>query len=231
MASIILLAEDIADELSIGRPSVLIGDDGDGAKILRFMRRTCRLLAKRDWEFLKKEQTFTTVAAESQTSAIPTDFKRFVNGTFWNRTTRRPVVGPLSSSEWAYYKANVNAGVRDQFRQAGGEIQIYPAPPAGQTIAYEYIKNTICTASDGVTEKSDFETDADIPIFDDELVILGVVWRYKKSAGGDYAEEFREFVLRLEDEFKNDGGSDIINMGGSRNLGRVIKPMYEDYAD
>jgi hypothetical protein len=233
MASILALAQNIADELSLGRPSALIGDtvvDDDAYKLFRFITRSCKMIAGRyDWTVLQAEQTFTSVAQEIQTSSIPTDFKRFINDTFWNRSQRRIVEGPLNPQTYSYQKANVNGGIRDQFRVRGNDLLIYPAPSAGETMAYEYITNYIGTDTLGVTYKAAFTVDTDIPLFDDELVILGAVWRYKKAEGQDYSEEFNEYENRIADEIKNDGGRDKIRLD-NHGYGRIIKPIYQDYA-
>lgn len=233
MSSILELAIEVADEVSLGRPSSLVGagvTDDDAFKIIRHMNKTCRMLATRyDWTFLQAEQTFTTVAAEAQTNAIPSDFRRFINQTFWNRTDRRPVHGPLSPRDYAYMKANVSDGIRDQYRKRGSEILVYPAPAAGETFAFEYITNYIGTDTLGTTYKAAFTDDTDIPLFDDELVILGTIWRYKKAEGQDYSEEFNEYEQRFADLIAQDGGKKNICMGGER-YGRIIKPIFEDYA-
>jgi hypothetical protein len=229
MQSILSIAQDVAVDVSLAQPSELVGDTGDGAELLRHITRTCRQLAQKDWSFLRKEQTFTTIAAQIQTSGVPGDFLRIVDGTSWNRTERRPLEGPLSPQEWASYIANVSGGIRDQFRFIGGNYEMYPAPSAGDTIAYEYIKNTIGTDSTGTTERAAFSVDTDLTHFDDELVILGALWRYKQAQGGDYSEEYVEYQVRLAELYASDGGNDKLDMSGSRVGNRIIQPRFEDW--
>ena len=42
----------------------------------------------------------TAAQAEEQVSAIPADFLRFVPETFWNRTNRWRLSGPVTPAEW-----------------------------------------------------------------------------------------------------------------------------------
>jgi hypothetical protein len=54
-----------------------------------------------DWRALRKEKTFTTVAAETQTDTpIPTDFAGFIDGTLWNRSARRRLTAPIDPADW-----------------------------------------------------------------------------------------------------------------------------------
>lgn len=225
-------SQDAATELSLGRPTELTDpaiSDRTAIKLLRYLTRTCRELNGRiDWSILRTEKTFTTTAAEVQTGAIPSDFGRWIDDAIWNRTTRRQVFGPLSPAEYQNWKAQVEGGIRDQFYIRGTDMLIYPAPPAGETIAYEYIRKVIGTDSLGTTDKWTFTDDGDLLIFDEELVILGVVWRYRKSEGLDYSEEFTEYERRIQDMIKQNGGSRRYDMGtGAR--GRIIPPIFEDY--
>ena len=97
----------------------------------------------------------------------------------------------------------------------GNAILMAPTPTAGQTVAYEYITKYIGTDSTAVTPRTLFTADTDLPYLDDELVILGTVWRYNQAEGNDYAEAFREFEMRLNDLLKMDRGRRPIDMGGS----------------
>lgn len=230
MATILSIAQDAAIEISLSEPNTLFGSDAPsgGKKLARHITRTCRQLAQRyDWSFLRKEQTFTTVAAEIQTNALPSDFLRFVTETTWNRTTRREVEGPLTPQDYQSEKARVNGGIRDQFIIRGTDFLIYPTPSAGDTIAYEYIKNTI-GADSGSTELTEFTADTDTTLFDDELVMLGAVWRYKKSDGLDYSEEFREYEARLLNIGSKDGGNRRVSMSGDPPR-RIMQPQFNEY--
>lgn len=236
MASVLDIAVDAAIEISLSEPATLMGTGAKsgGKKLLRYLTRTCRELAIRHpWAIITEEHTFTTTAAEIQTGSLPSDFRKILTETIWNRTTRRELDGPLTAKEYQSEKANVNGGIRDQFYIRGTNMLIYPAPAAGDTIAYEYIKNTIGTDSAGTTERTAFTDDTDIPYFDEELLILGTVWRYKKADGLDYSEEFNEYERRLIELKGDDGGGRrrIGEGGGQAGKARKITPSFEEYVD
>ena len=147
MTSILSLASNAADELSLRRPSVLVDNASDSTaqKLLRHMTRACRQIAARyDLQVLRREKTFTTVALADQTtaSAVPTDFLRFVPNTMFNRTKRYRVM-PMTPEEWQGHVASLTTRVYDAYIMRGNAILMAPTPTAGQTVAYEYITKYI----------------------------------------------------------------------------------------
>ena len=217
MTSVLQICQDAADELSVIRPKVVGPDaiDPTAQKLFRHLVRTCRQLAgRRDWQILRREHTFVTSGSEAQTGAIPDDFLRFVKGTMFNRTKRTTVLGPLNPDEWQKIQATVYTSVYDQFIQRGNALLFTGALSAGQTIAYEYITKAIGLSEDGTEERAIFTSGSDTAYFDDELLISGIVWRYKKAAGDDYSEEFREHEQRFAAVTKMDGGRRVLDMSG-----------------
>lgn len=229
MSAILDLIEDACDELSLARPNEVVGNTNDdtATKLLRHLTRTCRQLAARyDWQVLRREKTFTTVALADQTTASwkPTDFMRFIPDSMFNRTERYRVTGPLTPEEWQGHQATLMTRVYDAYTVRGNALLIAPTPAAGQTWAYEYITKYIGTDSTEATSRLAFTADTDLPYLDDELLILGMVWRYRRAEGQDYAEDFREYELRMMDLLKADQGrSRVIDMGGS-DVDRVPVP-------
>lgn len=217
MTSILTIAQDACDELSLATPSTLIDNDVDDTarKMLRMITRTCRQLAARyDWQSLRREHTFTTVATADQAASvpIPTDFLRFVPDSMFNRDKTWRVVGPLSGAEWQAHQATLTTRVFPSYSMRGGTILMAPTPAAGETVAYEYITKYIGTDTTGVTDRTSFTVDTDLVTLDDELVMLGVIWRYRKAEGQDYAEEFREYELRINDLIKIQEGRKLYDM-------------------
>lgn len=232
MTTILSICQDAATELSLSEPGTLFGDSAtdEGGKLLRQLTRTCRALAARfDWQKLRREHTFTTVATEAQTSAtpIPTDFLRFLEGTVWNRTTTWQVVGPLDAVTWQSEKANLSTRAQPAFMIRNGLWLMTPTPTAGDTIAYEYITKYI--GYDGSsTERTAFSADDDEAYFDDEALILGVVWRYRKAEGWDYSEEFREYEMQVYNVYKMDGGRSKLDMRGPHQRRHPAPPQTPD---
>lgn len=160
------------------------------------------------WTKLTKEQTFTTVAASIQTNAVAADFARFLDGSIWDRTTDRPVFGPISAQQWQQEKAGPTfTSMYYAFRVRGNDFLMTPTPTAGDTIAYEYVSSFYVYASGGTTPtKSSFTVDTDTSAFDETLMSRGLRWRFLRAKGLDYAQEYQSWIELLQRLAARDGG-------------------------
>ena len=163
------------------------------------------------WTALINEKTFTTTAAAAQAGGLPTDFDWYINDSMWNRTTRVKIDGPVNSVEWQTYQAisllSIPATV---FRIRGTSLLLYPTPPASQTVAYEYVTNIRVSGSQTV-----FSADTDTALLNENVISLGVRWRFLKSKGFDYAEDFRTYELAKKKAQAKDGGKPRAYIGGA----------------
>jgi hypothetical protein len=164
------------------------------------------------WQALQREATFTTVAAELQTSlaAITTGFGWIVNDTIWNRTLRRPVYGPDSLQDWQQQKAIQIAGPFNRYRIIANNIRFYPVPAAGQDCYFEYITNQ-WTAAGG----TEYQSDTDTSLLDDTTMILGTIWRWKQAKGMTYAEDFAKYERRIAELLQRDAVKPTLSMTGT----------------
>lgn len=223
--TVLELLIDAADELSVQHEwSSAFGayNEGDTSdrKLLRALSRTCREISRRlEWQIATAEQTFVTVAGETQAASLwkPADFQRFVKGSpskphMWDRTSNLPVIGPLSSDEWQQFKAGWAYSSYPAFYERGDAILLQTAPGVGHTIAFEYITNAI--GENASNERlSQFTADTDVPLWDDELLILGTIYNYRKMQRYEYASDQMAFEQALVDHYKSDGGTKVFNMG------------------
>ena len=160
--------------------------------------------AARNWQQFRKEYTFTTTATEEQldfgdAADFPDqDFKSFVNDSMFNRTQQYPLVGPLTPTQWQSRKATVLGDVHYLYTVRGNKLLFMPVPPAGETVAFEYISSLFWENEAG-TAKIRPTLDTDVPVLDDELYKLAIVWNWKKAKGLDYAEDMRNYQYMLDD--------------------------------
>ena len=216
--SLLSLIQDVADRTGIPRPSVVVGSsDTQVRQLLGLAQQEGKELSRRGpWQDLTKEKTITATATETQTGAIPTDFERMIEGTFWNRTQDRRVVGPLSPQKWQMLQTGLYSLVWDAFRIRGDAILMSTIPQAGDVLAYEYVSTYWLTNAAGDTERSSWVADTDIAKLDEELITLGVIWRFRKAKGLDYSEEFRSYDMLLARKLSTDGAMGILDLNGDR---------------
>lgn len=216
--NLLQIGETAADRIGIPRPTSLIGSSDQNARLLLSVAQQegKDLASRHAWQAITKEKTFTSTATEVQSSVIPSDFDRFVDGTFWNRTENRLVLGPASAQEWQALKSDRIQAIHDIFRHRGNDLLLLPTPAAGASYAFEYVSLWwVAEAADTDTPaREQFEQDTDVPVIDSELVALGVVWRFLRAKGLDYSEPFRSYELLLARKMGRDGGAPTLNMSG-----------------
>ena len=212
--TLLTVARNACDRIGVQRPSAAFSStDQQIVQIVGLAQQEgIELAARYNWQVITKEKTFTSVAAETQTSAVPSDFDRFVNDTFFNRTEKRKLEGPLTPQQWQFHKSVVATTLVEAFRQRGDDILITPTPTAGQTMAYEYISKNWCETS-GADEQAAWASDTDVGILSEELMTLGIIWRWQRAKGLDYAESFRTYEMQVAQAMLKDGGKPTLNMG------------------
>lgn len=173
--------------------------------------------ARYPWQTLQKEATFTTVATETQAAmaTIAPGWDYIVNNTIWNRTLRRPVYGPKSEQDWQQVKAMQLNGPFNAYRVKGNSILFYPTPAAGQLCYFEYITtNWVNTSVGGLS--STVTNDADTIALDEQLTVLGLIWRWKMSKGLDFSADFEKYEKKFLDTSNRDASKPILNMDGAQ---------------
>jgi hypothetical protein len=146
-------------------------------------------------------------------STIAADFDRFSNDTMWNRSTNRKFYGPLNNTEWQTLKGIVVNGVTNYFRIRGNLLLLNPVPTVGQTLVFEYIgKNWVDTTGDGAADAVAYAADSNTTVLDENLVTLGVIWRFLKQKGLPYDNQFQEYLMKLSERQAKDGAKQIIRL-------------------
>src|SRR5262245_22386185 len=107
------LLEVISDEsfgaairCGVSPPSSIVGSSDPNAPLfLALANQVGREIAKRhDWQKLKVDFTFTSLATEAQT-ALPDAFDRFLPyAELWNRSMSQPYAGPTDDTAWGRIK-------------------------------------------------------------------------------------------------------------------------------
>lgn len=185
------------------------------------------LMRRHPWQVLTKEKTFTSTAAAAQTGAIASDFDRFIDESFFNRTKKRPVFGPVSPQDWQFTQAVVATTLVESFRERGGSILITPTPNGTDSYAYEYVSNLWCQSSGG-TGQASWAADTDTGVLSEELMTEGIIWRFLRAKGFDYAEAMRTYEINVANAFMRDGGKRRLNFGQRGPYGLARAPFIQE---
>jgi len=225
--TLLTMVQSASDMISLPRPVTVVGNSDNAIRILlACAQMEGRQLARRwTWQRLARKATFTAVAQEVQTGAIPADYDgRFLAGTFWNTTLHRVVPGPLNPQEWQQRVSSVGQGPYPAFRIQGNALLMAPPPTAGETHTFEYITRNFCV-SDGGVEQSTWAADTDVGLLDEELMLLGLIWRFKQSRGMDYAEDMRTYEMEVTQAISRDGSRRTVNLAGDCDHDKPMYPM------
>lgn len=213
--SLLTLISEACNRLSITSPNQVVGNTDDKIiKLLALANEEGEELSERhNWSAMVSEATHSTLAAELQgvMATIATGFKFILPDTMWNRTTNRKI-WPVNGVEWQAYQSQNLAGPNAFFRLRAGNLYIIPTPTASQTVAFEYMSKNWCESSAG-TDRSAWAADTDVGILDEQLMRSGIIWRWKRSNGLDYAEDFNQYELRVANAITRDGAKKRINFG------------------
>ena len=215
--SLLTIVNAATKRLGLGSLSAVVSSTNEIAiQMLALAQQEGIELAKRHtWQRITKEKTFTSTAAAVQASSIPSDFDRFIDGSFFNRTAKRHVEGPLTPQQWQFAQSVVATTIVEAFRQRGNDILITPTPAdTSTTYAYEYVSTQWCESSGG-TDQSAWAADSDTGLLSEELMTLGLIWRFMRAKGYDYAESYRSYELALLQAMSRDGGKPTLRAGNS----------------
>ncbi len=217
--SLLTIVERVTDRIGITKPSAVVGNtDQQIVQLLALANEEGEDLANRYlWTALIRENTFTLTTGQRDQGAVNStvvtdgDFEHYINDTFWDRTTSLPITGPLDSMEWQTLQAFPVTGPYLQHRFQGNRLYIDPAPTAADSTAFEYKSNAWCQSSGG-TRQTSWQADNDTGIIDENLMTLGLRWRWLKTKGLDYAEDYATYESRVADAMARDGGKPLLSL-------------------
>lgn len=168
------------------------------------------------WRKLTRIGNFTTAAADVQPNAIPTDLDHFIPASMWDRTSSRPVIGPIDEQTWQAWKARpVLTSIIFGFIMHGNDLLMAPNPPAGDSIYFSYISNLgVYAQGDATPTKQYFTADSDTSVFDETMMARGVRWRFLNAKGLPYAQQYQEWVEQVQREAGRTKSAPILNASG-----------------
>lgn len=193
MMTILEIAKAAAKNVGVAPfDAVVANTDQDALEIVQFSTDACREIARRvDWGQMQQSTTLTGDGT-AKVHSLPSDFARLQQGTSVIYSSA-PLRGGLSADEWNALPAT--AGTPRFFRLRGTEMEFWPylADAATATVHYQS-KNWNATANSAA-----WASDSDVPVIPDELVLLGVIWRWRRHKGMDYQDHQAEYEVALND--------------------------------
>jgi hypothetical protein len=217
--------QEFCDRRGLDRPSSVMSSQDDTIRQLRGLaNEVISDITNRgtSWAKLQKQATFTTIANENQGAIsvhAPYGFKYIIENTVWDRTNRRPLFGPRNAPAWQENEALIVTGPLYTYRVWQGNFYIQPEPPAGNTIAFEYASDMAIAAEDGVTFYKRFTNDTDEFLLDDDLLLMGLKWKWAYTQGLPYKQDKIDYEAMLVNSIGGEPTKKDVNLaGGSQDL-------------
>lgn len=192
------IMQGVARNAGITVPTTVGGTDADSVKLREFINEAGREIARRvDWSALRKSATITgNGTAAHQT--IAADYDRLARG-LNVIADGEPVRGSLTQSEW--FGLEAVEGTPRYFYLSNDEIAFWPYLANSETARVQYqSKNWVNSTAEEMTQ------DGDTAAFNEDLVMVGAVWRWRRHVGKDFSDQMAEYEATLADRASFDGG-------------------------
>ena len=187
-------------------PTSAIGNAGTDAlniqQMIAFAQDTGRdILERANWTGLDRAATITGDGTTTLFT-LPADWSRFNPGDkapnsplISSKYPLTPLYGPVNAEELNALKALPASTVRPLWRMIGKSLEIWPALSSGEIVTFNYFSDYWILAVNGTTRRNRWVADTDTALFDEDMVMKGVTYRWLMSKGLDYAEQFRAFEM------------------------------------
>lgn len=196
-----------------------------GTQILALMNSLGEdLIRVHDWQELQATATLTGDGVATS-FAMPADFGRVVNQTFWASSDRLPGIGPVSAETWGWLNYGI-VGVSTAFyryRVLNDRLHVFPTPGVGEEFKFYYIKKNWVLDADTVTYKDTVAAADDTILFDKNVMIKGMKLRLWEQKGFDTTHLSNEFNYYLDAIRGQSQGAAAINLSG-HDVGIFIDP-------
>lgn len=159
------------------------------AEAVQFADETGEELARRvDWAELRSTDTLTGDGT-NKTFTLPSDYDHMAPaGAVVYGTS---ILRPLTQSEWQTLTAV--EGTPRYYLLEGNTITLWPYLATSDTATVNYQSANFCSAG------SAFAADADTLVVDEDLFVKGLIVRWRRQKGMDYADYEAEYEAALQD--------------------------------
>ncbi|MBR2136665.1 MAG: hypothetical protein IJ852_01740 [Alphaproteobacteria bacterium] len=227
MKTILEICREVADLAAVKRPNDLFNKSSQNESIFLSVAKSAldSMLRYGDWEELTKEGSLHTVAGKSRypIHEFAPDFYSLLNNTIFIKDTKERVVGAITPEQWMREKYFFSPSNDIKFKIQNGCFVFLTPPPCGLKIVFQYRSDNIVWDFNTFEEKNVLTANTDVPIFDEYLVKLNILWRWLKRSGLDYAEEYNEYQTELKKRYGAEHATkDICLVSGLRHSEEVM---------
>lgn len=228
--SVLTLINDVTRLLfSTSTTAVINSEDENVIKLTSLLSIEGDELSKaHGWRKLKQRGTITGDGVSTY-FAIPEDFTRFAPGeVLWEVGGLWQTLRHVSDEEMLAIQSDSVSLLRPVWRFYDDDIEFYPVIPDGQVLNLEYRSEYWVTDSAGAVGKARPTADDDIFRLPENLLKLGLIWRFRQDRGLNYDEDFRSYQNALSRYTFNDAPRSTLRIGPKLINNGLAAGMYGD---
>jgi hypothetical protein len=198
--SLLSSVNEVADLVSLDRFTQVAGTTNPDARtMLTLAQEAGEEIAHRvDWQRLIK---VASIAASPYT--LPEDYHRPVPGAMIV-SALGVFVRPLTNTgEWETLRRV--GSTQPYYYRSADKVDIVPLS-AAENATLNYVSGHFVVETNGIDLRPAFQSDDDSTVFNEDLLVKGMVWRWKRQKGLDYVDDLAEFEAILASEIKADRG-------------------------
>lgn len=200
MSGILTIAQEAADICAVQRPTDLFSNASQNNILFASVVKSTlsSLMRHADWQCLIREAVLHTTAGRTDyvIGQIAPDFYSLVHESFYIEDSSRRIIGAISQAQWAKEKQFHCPEIDVLFKIENNMIR-FAKDPGEIFVRFAYKSKAVCVDAATGTAKDEMTANTDVPVFDEYLVKLGIIWRFQKRSGLDYAEEYNEYIREL----------------------------------
>lgn len=191
MKTILEICQEVADIVGVTRPTNLFSQPD--CKWLELIRNELVSLRNYgEWRDTVRQGYFT----------IKTGWKRYLIDDFapdFNLLSNSTIF--IKDKQGCVINAIIPEKREEYFKIKNGYFILKNKLPDGAKVIFQYRSTCVAWDYDNFEEKTVLDKNTDVPIFDEYLVKLGVLWRYELYKGIDFNEDYSEYKRELIKRF------------------------------
>lgn len=181
MKTILEICREVADLAAVKRPNDLFNANGQQDSIFLSVAKSSldSLLRYGDWQELTKEAWFCTIVGKKQyrIDEIVSDFYCLLPDTIYIKDSKERIIGAVTPQQWMQEEYLCNVGTNIKFKIQNNRFVFSEEPPSNMKIVFLYRSNNIVWDFNTFEEKNRLTANTDVPIFDEYVVKLDILWR------------------------------------------------------
>lgn len=213
--NILEIAQEAADICAVARPRDLFNTTSQNDQLFASVVKSTlsSLMRHADWQALTRDGVLYTSdgVKDYVIDNIVPDFHSLIGSSLYMKDNIRNVIGAITEERWAREK-QYHCPEIDVIFKIQNNMFRFLKNPGDLEIRFNYKSNAVCIDAVTSEPKSQLTANTDIPVFDPYLVKLGIVWRWNKRTGLDYAEEYNEYQRELDKSYAETKAAGDINL-------------------